>query len=1643
MTLKIAMRIDVDADEAEKRVRDFKASIADIGKAAPAGGAAAAIDHIGDAAQAAAADTAKLTTAEQAAGAAASAMARQATTAANDAATLGQRSGAAGRDVAELAAAARTMSAAAAAMAAQAASGAAGVRQLGAAAQQATGEVAGLERQAANSNGAVSVLTGSLGGLRGMLAALGIGITVQQLTQMADGWTIVGNRLRLVAANENDVSRLRLAVFGLAQDTRSALGSTAELFSGISRAAATLKVSEGSILAVTRTINQGFRVSGGSQASADAAVMQLMQGLSSGVLRGEEFNSVMEQAPRLAQALADALGKTRGELRALAEQGQLTAETVVKALLSQAEAIDAEYQRMQATIGEGWTVLLNGAERWVGQAATATGAAALLANTLVGLGDNFGVVGAAIAALATVGLIRLVAGLRTAAAATLEKRVAQAAEAQAEVAATAAALRKAEADLVAAQAELRRLSAIGATGRALVAEAAAQNAATAATERHTAALVANATAQARVGAAGVARSALGGAVGLLGGVPGIVATAAIAGVTLLAGAQDVGERSAQSYSRAMELAARSINFVPQAAEAASGAVKQLGSDMLASTQAAARRSAEDATAAIDTIQGKISGAAGRATVSAGGSLLDRLFGNDAGVEFTRLADQVERSGPRTASELDGIIDRLNAMRGQAQALGAGGVVTRIDTFTKVLLDQRNALAEEESRLGNANRVLAETERRQQAAAREAQGFTQALREQRDLMNRATGNNPAVALGIAAASAPLTTGARGAADSLDTGGLAGLSRFRAEQQLAAQATKDAEKVFKDYQAAQGVTGEKALSVAEGLKSQNAELRLAAQAAQEAGRATAELNAETERRERLAKLDQDNRDLQAALMAWRALPNGVRDYAKAVEEATISSRAAAMARDLGRGDDPATINAIVASLRQRLDLERQIKEEQDKQALAARVRDAATGGLASYNRELELSAQLLAEGRINQAQFSAEADRISVQGFEAYRKAVKDGNTELANAVKAQIEAQAKIAWGALQAKAALNDVISRALDAMISLTTAGSQAGGILGWVAGMANSVLTNARQAQGQTETVPNWNDYWKGVQGDWASWNKGHGGSRSSRTKETEFDKESKRLKDQIRDMQIQADALGLSSEAASRLTAQRRLLSAAEKDGRKETADLTAEINKQADAYAKASEAQRQAQIEQRRRETFAGNTVSLIGSTARPAEARSRELADLSRMAQLIQVGDPTMLDQLAESGYSVADALQAIQRRALELNNPGLSGFLDGFKTSFRDLATSVIEGTATIGDAWNSFLGQLQSHALDKFLFEPAGEAIDGWFDRLMLGTANDNAGAGPAARGGTGGIGGVLSGLLGGPADSDTAAISVGTATINVANGAGGSLAGLGSALLPDRSDATIDRLAGSLAGDKLPGGAGTDLLGNAVDQVGSALTEVADGVRDEGSGFLSGFGGALGSIVNGFGSLLSGDVGSGIGGILNGLLSIIPGFGNGAAFVRGAVHPFAAGTVVTGPTYFPMAGGKTGLMGEAGPEAIMPLITGARGLAVRATNENGQVVPAHLTRLSDGALGVALPPVVPHARGGVFGGVEMPAPPPTGAMPWRDAAPAGSSQAPSRRAGRELPSMQFHFHGVSDFDSFRRSRGQLAAQFGGEIQRQLRRNG
>ncbi|MDO6804750.1 tape measure protein, partial [Wenyingzhuangia sp. 1_MG-2023] len=122
-------------------------------------------------------------------------------------------------------------------------------------------------------------------------------------------------------------------------------------------------------------------------------ITQLSQALAAGVLRGDEFNSVMEQSPRLSQALSASLGVTTGELRAMAEQGQLTTDTVVKALKEQAAAIDDEFSQMPATVGASVEKLKNEWQIFIGELNETSGASELAVDAINGVADSLGTIG--------------------------------------------------------------------------------------------------------------------------------------------------------------------------------------------------------------------------------------------------------------------------------------------------------------------------------------------------------------------------------------------------------------------------------------------------------------------------------------------------------------------------------------------------------------------------------------------------------------------------------------------------------------------------------------------------------------------------------------------------------------------------------------------------------------------------------------------------------------------------------------------------------------------------------------------------------------------------------------------------------------------------------------------------------------------------------------------------------------------------------------------------------------------------------------------------------------------------------------------------------------------------------------------------
>ena len=236
--------------------------------------------------------------------------------------------------------------------------------------------------------GGVNGVRSALGSLQGMLAAAGLGIGVAEIIEVSDAFKTLEARIKLATGEgANFVSGFE-GVKQIANETFSSMENTGELFARISQAAETLGLAQAETLSVTRTINEAIKLSGGSAASADAAITQLIQGLQSGVVRGEEFNSIMEQAPRLAKAMADGLGVTRGELRAMAADGALTSEVVIKAIQSQGEAISGEFATLPTTVGNSIQVVKNQLFNFIGDMDKTVNQSSILANAISAVGDS-------------------------------------------------------------------------------------------------------------------------------------------------------------------------------------------------------------------------------------------------------------------------------------------------------------------------------------------------------------------------------------------------------------------------------------------------------------------------------------------------------------------------------------------------------------------------------------------------------------------------------------------------------------------------------------------------------------------------------------------------------------------------------------------------------------------------------------------------------------------------------------------------------------------------------------------------------------------------------------------------------------------------------------------------------------------------------------------------------------------------------------------------------------------------------------------------------------------------------------------------------------------------------------------------------
>ncbi|EFA8891473.1 phage tail tape measure protein [Escherichia coli O157:H7] len=390
-----------------------------------------------------------------------------------------------------------------------------------------------------------SQLTEIRGSAVGMAGAFAGAFATGHLISLADEWSSVNARLKQASQSSDEFSSSQKVLMDISQRTGTAFSDNAALFA---RSAASMReygYSADDVLKVTEAISTGLKISGASTAEAGSVITQFSQALAQGVLRGEEFNSVNESGDRIVRALAAGMGVARKDLKAMADDGQLTADKVVPALISQLEVLRDEYAAMPETVSDGITKVENAFMAWVGGANEASGVTKTLSGVLNGVAGQIDNVATAVGALVAVGVARYFGNMASGA-----------------MSATAGLVTAARNEVALAEAQFRGTQIATARARAAVYRAQQAVAAARGTEMQIAAEARLAATQERLNRNIAARSAaqnalnsttavgsrlMSGALGLVGGVPGLVMLGAAAWYTLYQN-QEQARESARQYA---------------------------------------------------------------------------------------------------------------------------------------------------------------------------------------------------------------------------------------------------------------------------------------------------------------------------------------------------------------------------------------------------------------------------------------------------------------------------------------------------------------------------------------------------------------------------------------------------------------------------------------------------------------------------------------------------------------------------------------------------------------------------------------------------------------------------------------------------------------------------------------------------------------------------------------------------------------------------------------------------------------------------------------------------------------------------------------------------------------------------------------
>lgn len=572
-------------------------------------------------------------------------------------------------------------------------------------------ELNSIERKGEYASKSMDRLSVSTRALAGYMAGL---LTVGAAVSKMDAYTGLQNRLKLVTNNQAELNKATEDTFQIAQRTYSAWDSVLQVYQRFSDNAKTLNLTMDDTARLTETVSKAVAISGATAEAAeaaDAALVQFGQALASGTLRGEELNSVMEQTPALAKAIAQGMGITVGELRSVAAEGKITSQEIVKALRNVESDVDALFGKTDITIGQSLTLLNNEITKFVGEAGKGSGAAQVLSGSIQVLSSNLNLLADG-ALIAGIGLITRAILLKGAAVkegivTTLASRQASITKAQAELSEAAATLNTAKAHLANVQATNAETQAkYGATAAALR-YTQAQAAVTASTNAQTAA-------QTRLTAATSLAGGIGSrALGLIGGPIGAITI----GISALAAGYMYFQEQAEKANKKLEEQAAVANKTAEELKKLRGVEKQSAIDDMTKALEAQNKELRKTELAVGSalinIQNyavsnaelaKISNAARTGTISYT-EAIERLNGMKIPPDlYNALKQQVEKydegyqkgnklveglKNVGVESKLAGNAAQNAALQHQQQANAIGKTATEAEKASKALQDYRD------------------------------------------------------------------------------------------------------------------------------------------------------------------------------------------------------------------------------------------------------------------------------------------------------------------------------------------------------------------------------------------------------------------------------------------------------------------------------------------------------------------------------------------------------------------------------------------------------------------------------------------------------------------------------------------------------------------------------------------------------------------------------------------------------------------------------------------------------------------------------------------------------------------------------------------------------------------------------------------